>query len=65
MLAILVVGIVTLDRTILLAVLGFGGGCVMIGGYYEKIRHDVREAMQVSVPPTEEPPATETRASDL
>lgn len=62
MLAILVVGIVTLNVTILLAVLGFAGGCVMIGGYYEKIRHDAQEVLEVK--PEEAAQAAVQRSSD-
>ena len=45
-LAVLAYGFVTKDATIVLAVLGFGGGCVMIGGYYERANHDVSKALE-------------------
>lgn len=57
-LAVLVYGIVTDNASIVLAVFGFAGGCVMIGGYYERANHDVNEA---SRPPEIPASDTETR----
>lgn len=59
--AVLVYGIATNNVSIILAVFGFAGGCVMIGGYYERANHDVSEA---SRPPEAPTISTSTREPD-
>ena len=61
-LAVLVYGFVTKDATIVLAVLGFGGGCVMVGGYYERANHDMKQEIEPGSRPEQD--ALSTRETD-
>lgn len=60
--AVLAYGFATGNATIILAVLGFAGGCVMVGGFYERANHDVKEAMDS--PPSEPASQVETRKAE-
>ena len=60
--AILAYGFATKNASIVLAVLGFAGACVMVGGYYERANHEVAEALD---PASSEPPSpTASRETD-
>lgn len=60
--ALIVYGITTKDRSILLATLGFAGGCVMIGGYYERANRKMTD--EVDQEPVELPTPIAIRRDD-